>query len=297
MQLRNLRSAGLAAMVQIAGVQYLSGNTFRYTLADSNPSNDTPMFTAGSVSLSFAAGAWTDTAGAANATVTDEFTVRDGKANTSSSVSLGPLTLQGPHFGLEDFQFKPLKNSDGSLKGARITITVGLGVDHAALNFGGSSSVLSTSIDDLNGLFDVNVDISPTLEILGGGLGKFSISVGSMSLDVVDVLKAEATGVTIQYNPERDTDNDGTVSAAEQAAYDNQEILVLNSASATLSKLNLTGELGPWNSRRRHCNPGTCHSKQRIPSGIRVDAVQRRFELWFDPSAGGNPARELRTSA
>jgi len=114
------------------------------------------------------------------------------------------------------------------------------------LNFGGSSSVLSTSIDDLNGLFDVNVDISPTLDILGGGLGKFSISVGSMSLDVADVLKAEATGVTIQYNPERDTDNDGTVSAAEQAAYDNQEILSLESASVTISPLNLKGSLSPY---------------------------------------------------
>jgi hypothetical protein len=67
-----------------------------------------------------------------------------------------------------------------------------------------------------------------------------------MSLDVADVLKAEATGVTIQYNPERDTDNDGTVSAAEQAAYDNQEILSLESASVTISPLNLKGSLSPY---------------------------------------------------
>ena len=172
--------------------------------------------------------------------------MRDGKATTGSSVNLGPLKLQGPHFGLEDFQFKPLKNADGSLLGARITITVALGVDHAELNFGGSSSVLSTSIDNLDGLFDVNVDISPSLSIIGGGLGKFRIDVGSMSLDVADVLKAEASGVTIQYNPERDTNNDGTVSSAEQAAYDSQEILRLQNASVTITKLGLTGSLGPW---------------------------------------------------
>ena len=240
-----LSGAGVAEAT-ISSVEHLEGTRFRYYFVDSNPSNDVPLFTSGPISVNFAAGAWADESGATNSATTDDFTVRDGKATTGSSVNLGPLKLQGPHFGLEDFQFKPLKNADGSLKGARITITVGLGVDHAELNFGSSSSVLSTSIDDLSGLFDVNVDISPSLSIIGGGLGKFRIDVGSMSLDVEDVLKAEASGVTIQYNPERDTNNDGTVSAAEQAAYDAQEILSLQSASVTITKLDQTGSLEPW---------------------------------------------------
>ncbi|MEN9555968.1 MAG: hypothetical protein RLZZ232_2254, partial [Planctomycetota bacterium] len=240
-----LTGAGVAD-AQLSTVEHLEGNTFRYYLTDRDPSNDTPLFTAGEISMNFQAGQWEDGAGVTNAAATDSFTARDGKASTGSEVNLGPLVLQGPHFGLEDFQFKPLKNADGSLKGARITITVGLGVDHAELNFGSSSSVLSTSLDDLSGLFDVNVDISPSLSIIGGGLGKFSLGVGSMNLDVADVLKAEATGVTIQYNPERDTDNDGVVSAAEQSAYDNQVILSLESASVTITPLSLTGSLSPY---------------------------------------------------
>ncbi|MFO0534858.1 MAG: beta strand repeat-containing protein, partial [Planctomyces sp.] len=240
-----LSGSGVAEAT-ISSVEHLEGNRFRYYFVDSNPSNDVPLFTSGPISVNFSAGAWADESGVTNSATTDSFTVRDGKATTGSSVNLGPLKLQGPHFGLEDFQFKPLKNADGSLLGARITITVALGVDHAELNFGGSSSVLSTSIDNLDGLFDVNVDISPSLSIIGGGLGKFRIDVGSMSLDVADVLKAEASGVTIQYNPERDTNNDGTVSSAEQAAYDSQEILRLQNASVTITKLGLTGSLGPW---------------------------------------------------
>ncbi|MEY2726170.1 MAG: hypothetical protein RLZZ458_2037, partial [Planctomycetota bacterium] len=107
--------------VQIGSVEHLEGNKFRYYLVDSNPSNDVPMFSSGSVTVNFLAGGWADEVGATSSATTDSFTVRDGKASTSSSVKLGPLSLQGPHFALEDFQFKPLKNADGSLKGARIT--------------------------------------------------------------------------------------------------------------------------------------------------------------------------------
>lgn len=102
------------------------------------------------------------------------------------------------------------------------------------------------------------MDISPSLEILGGSPGKFQIDGGALSLDVADVLTAEASEITIQYNPEVDTDGDGTTSAEEQAAYDNQEILKLNSVSVTITPLNLTGSLSPYTSRRSHHDPGTC---------------------------------------
>ncbi|HCP10758.1 MAG TPA: hypothetical protein DIT89_00340, partial [Planctomycetaceae bacterium] len=250
-----LTGAGVAD-AQLSTVEHLSGNTFRYHLIDSNPSNEIPLFNPGAISVNFLAGRWEDTNGVTNSGTTDTFTVRDGKASTNSGVNLGPLSLQGPHFALEDFQFQPLKNADGSLKGARITITVGLGVDTASLSFGGSSSALSTTITDLAGLFDVNVDISPSLQIIGGGLGKFRVDVGSLKLNVVDVLLAEATGVTIQYNPERDTDNDGSVSAAEQTAYDNQQILVLQNASVTITKLDVTGSLRPHTRRDGTVIPG-----------------------------------------
>ncbi|MFM7057153.1 MAG: hypothetical protein ACKO2P_09565, partial [Planctomycetota bacterium] len=251
----SLTGQGVADAV-LTTVEHLDGNTFRYYLADRDTSNDTPLFLPGAINVNFLAGRWADEGGDINTAVSDSFTVRDGKANTSSGVNLGPLVLQGPHFGLEDFQFKPLKNSDGSLKGARITITVGLGVEHAALSFGGASSALSTSLDDLEGLFDVNVDISPALDIIGGGLGKFRVDVGELNLNVVDVLLARATGVTIQYNPERDTNNDGTVSSAEQAAYDAQEILRLQSASVTITKLDLTGSLSEYTRRDGSVIPG-----------------------------------------
>ncbi|MFM8474302.1 MAG: hypothetical protein ACKOEO_00710, partial [Planctomycetaceae bacterium] len=251
----SLTGGGVADAV-LTTVEHLDGNTFRYYLADRDPGNDIPLFLPGAINVNFLAGRWADDNGDVNTAVSDSFTVRDGKANTSSGVNLGPLVLEGPHFGLEDFQFKPLKNADGSLKGARITVTVGLGVEHASLSFGGSSSALSTSIDDLEGLFDVNVDISPSLEIIGGGLGKFRVDVGELNLNVVDVLLAKATGVTIQYNPERDTNNDGTVSSAEQSAYDAQEILRLQSASVTITKLDLTGSLSPYTRRDGSVIPG-----------------------------------------
>ncbi|MEN9556606.1 MAG: hypothetical protein RLZZ232_2892, partial [Planctomycetota bacterium] len=244
------------ADAQISSVQHLEGNTFRYFLTDRDTSNETLLFRPGTINVSFSAGSWADSTGATNVAATDSFTARDGKATTASSVNLGPLSLTGPYFGLEDFQFKPLKNADGSLKGARITITVGLGVENASFSFGGSSSALSTSITDLDGLFDVNVDISPSLDIIGGGMGKFRIDVGSMTLNVFDVLIAEASGVTIQYNPEKDTDGDGVVSAEEQSTYDNQEILSLQNATVTITKLDLTGSLRPYKTRSGRTIPG-----------------------------------------
>ncbi|MGV2335233.1 MAG UNVERIFIED_CONTAM: hypothetical protein LVR18_14345 [Planctomycetaceae bacterium] len=79
---------------------------------------------------------------------------------------------------------------------------------------------------------------------------------GAFSLDVADVLSAEASGITIQYNPEQDTDGDGTVSSEEQAAYDNQEILILESASVTITPLNLTGSLSPYTREDHTTIPG-----------------------------------------
>lgn len=100
------------------------------------------------------------------------------------------------------------------------------------------------------------MDISPSLEILGGSPGKFQIDGGALSLDVADVLTAEASEITIQYNPEVDTDGDGTTSAEEQAAYDNQEILKLNSVSVTITPLNLTGSLSPYTREDHTTIPG-----------------------------------------
>ncbi|MFN9036444.1 MAG: hypothetical protein ACK5YO_09130, partial [Planctomyces sp.] len=251
----NLSGSGVADAV-LTRVEHLEGNVFRYFLEDRDAGNGVPMFIPGPVNVAFRADGWRDTAGTPNTSTTDSFTIRDGKTKATSGVSIGPLVFQGPYFALEDFSFRPLKNADGSLKGARITITVGMGVQHASLDFGGSSDVLETSVTDLAGLFDVNVDINPALQIIGGGLGKFRIDVGSMKLDVLDVLKAEASGVTVQFNPEKDTDGDGTVSSSELAAYNSQEILRLESASVTLSKLNLKGDLAPYTTRDNRQIPG-----------------------------------------
>jgi hypothetical protein len=118
-------------------------------------------------------------------------------------------------------------------------------VDEASLDFGGSSSSLSTKLTGLLGTFAVNVDLGTDLKPTGGSLGKFTVDIETLELTVSDVLKANAEGIFVGWDPEKDKDGDGKISAAEQAAYDNQEIVRLNSASIEITKLKLAGACGP----------------------------------------------------
>jgi hypothetical protein len=80
----------------------------------------------------------------------------------------------------------------------------------------------------------------------GGGLGKFAIKADAFEAEVKNTLKADAHGIFIGYDPVKDKDNDGTISAEEQSAYDNQVLVSLNDASVTITKLNLEGALAPY---------------------------------------------------
>ncbi|MFM8478478.1 MAG: hypothetical protein ACKOEO_22055, partial [Planctomycetaceae bacterium] len=237
-------------------VEQLEGNTFRYHLKDRDTSNEVDLFGIGGVTVNFLPDSWMDTDGTKNVAASDSFTTRDGAATTSRSVKLGPLSLSGPYFGIEDFQFRPLKSPTGEFLGARITITVGLGVDEASLDFGGSSSSLSTKLTGLLGTFAVNVDLGTDLKPQGGSLGKFTVGIETLELTVSDVLKANAEGIFVGWDPEKDKDGNGQISAAEQAAYDSQEIVRLNSASIEITKLNLAGALRPYQRRDGTTIPG-----------------------------------------
>ena len=267
---------------ELQSVEHVDGNTYRYRLRDKNTSNELGLFQPGAVHVNFLANTWTDSAGQGNAAATADFTVRDGSAKTGDPTKLGPLTLQGPSFSLEDFQFKPLKDADGKLNGALLTITVGIGVEKAALSFGSgnqqSDSGLTVELTDLKAVFDVGITLdvpaclpnlfsNPFSCITGASFGKFRIDVGALDVSIANVLKADAHGIVIQYNPTADEDGDGTVSTAEQEAFDSQEILRLNDASVTITKINVTGSVGPYTRHDGTTIPGLLVRKNAVHFG------------------------------
>ncbi|MFN9035629.1 MAG: hypothetical protein ACK5YO_05015, partial [Planctomyces sp.] len=73
----------------LSTVEHLEGNTFRFHFSDSDPDNETPLFDSGEIQIQFLASTWADTDGDLNTADTDEFTVRDGSADSSSPTSLG----------------------------------------------------------------------------------------------------------------------------------------------------------------------------------------------------------------
>jgi hypothetical protein len=135
-------------------------------------------------------------------------------------------------------------------------VTVGLGVDEASLDFGGSSSSLTTKLTGLLGTFAINVDLGTDLKPAGSSLGKFTVGIDTLELSVKNVLKANAEGILVSWDPEKDKDGNGQISSAEQAAYDNQEIVRLNAASIEITKLNLAGALRPYKRRDGTTIPG-----------------------------------------
>ena len=149
-----LSGAGVADVEIIGTPRWLEGNTFRYELYDKNMANETSLFRPGEISVVFLAGSWTDESGVPNAPLTDTFKVNDGKASTQSDVKLGPLSLSGPYFAIEDLSFDPMF-SEGKLLGAMVTITVGLGVDSAMLAFNDSEQGITASLAKLRGAFDL----------------------------------------------------------------------------------------------------------------------------------------------
>ncbi len=161
--------------------------TLRYTFA--NPSGAT-LFQAGTVTLAIPTGV---AAGS-----TQIITIQDPPMFTSSaSVSLGPLTLQGPSFGLEDVGFK-----DGGL-----VLTIGIGLNQASFGLDGgsgsqSSSGITASLTGILGTFQLKVDV---LGLLGGKFsaspGKFTLGIKTLAVSIPDVVNISASGISVAYDP------------------------------------------------------------------------------------------------
>ena len=110
-------SGSAVADAVIDRVEKLSSTRYRYHYKDSDKSNTTPMFTAGTLQVQFAAGSWSTDSGATSPAAQLSATIRDGagKANSTSSVKRGPLSISGPKISIEDIKFNLKPATDGGL--------------------------------------------------------------------------------------------------------------------------------------------------------------------------------------
>ena len=221
--------------------------TYRYYLqatpsSGSSTTSSTGLFQNGTVTLTFAAGAFSETNGTTDVAsnvggLTQTFMVSasaSGGATTAKTISLGPLSLQGPTISVGNFGFK-----DGLLD-----MTVTVGANQAGLNFGGgssggsssggtqSSSGISVNLTGIVGTLEVQVD---ALGLLSGKFrvnvpGNFSFRVASLTVTVPNVVNVFATGIAVTYNP---------------AGPSNQTLVVIDSATISFPELNLTGTIQP----------------------------------------------------
>ncbi len=224
--------------------------TYRYFLAPSDPKYTTPMFSSGSVMLTFTAGAIrSGVAGGSaaagslqlNAASTQTFTIdpsAPGQGATSNGPkAIGPLTVQGPRIGLGDFGFK-----DGM-----VTAGITLGADRASLAFGSSATSNSTtpssqqstsgvSVDllGLSGTFYLGVDV---FGLLSGHVrvqptGKWNVRVASLTATIPDLLTLSGTGITVGYDPN---------------APAGQTLVSINTVTVTVPRFSVTGQISPYN--------------------------------------------------
>ena len=263
---------------------HLSGNTYRYYLFDKNSDNDDTKdafkgdlfrvnenFSNTKLTLNFIAGAWTDVDGnecypsTAEMIAVDGTTlvsqqtvdVRSGITTSTADIELGPLVLKSPYFNIDELQLAPPEAGNADSKWSLLS-SVTLGVDSATFKFGGSESdeKVKTEITGLLGTFTINSAISPSGDAKSSP-GKFLISVGKAKFEVKDIVKAEATGVYIGYDPLIDKNFDGTISEDEQKAFDAQEMLRVDSASIEIPKFGLTGAVGQYTRPAEAIDPRT----------------------------------------
>ncbi|MFO0878227.1 MAG: hypothetical protein U0840_12825 [Gemmataceae bacterium] len=244
-------------------VVQLDTNTFRYYLIDGNTSNTADSFkhdlfrvnenfSNTRLNLNIIANSWKDTDGVGNAATVLGIDVRSGITVTSSDVELGPLVLKGPFFNVEELQFKPLANP---ADGATLVTSVAVGVDEASLKFGGDSPKLKTGVTGLLGTFGVETVVTPAG--IAGASPRLRVRVDKVEVEIKDVVKASATGVYVTFDPLKDRDHDGIVSSDEQTAYNQQEIVRVDSASVEIPKINLTGSLNPYTRPSPGIDPNT----------------------------------------
>ncbi|HEX4525985.1 MAG TPA: VCBS repeat-containing protein, partial [Gaiellaceae bacterium] len=212
--------------------------TYRFFLKDKDTTNTLDVFQPGMVTVTFAAGAFK--ANNVNSTATKATFTLDpnapGAATGNGTITLGPLSLQGPSLALADIGFQ-----DGKL-----ILSIAIGLDHAGLNFGGTAAAssqttsgISLNLTGILGTFDLSVD---ALGILGGHFsaslpGKFSLRVASLDGHVPDVVDINASGIVVHYDPAGPAD---------------QELVRIDSASITFPKLNVRGTIRPYDTNAGH---------------------------------------------
>ncbi|MCG8549230.1 MAG: hypothetical protein MI799_02375, partial [Desulfobacterales bacterium] len=244
----------ISANFQINGAAtYLYGNTYRYYLTDLNPENDVDIFQAGEIRVAFIANSFQDQNGSKNNAETESFTLKadtQGSGSASGGIGLGPLTLESPTIGLTDMAFK-----DGKL-----ILTIGIGVDSALIQFGSnnqtqagaqqSDSGISAQLTGVLGTFDLGVDIAALLENPLAAIspsGKFTLDVGALEIEVPDVVRVQAAGISIAYDPswQAYSDDPGYVPTAEELLTEKrgQELVVIASASVEFPALNISGAI------------------------------------------------------
>ena len=263
---------------------HLSGNTYRYYLSDKNSDNDDTKdsfkgdlfrvnenFSNTKLTLNYIAGAWTDVDGNECYPSTDDMIavdgttlvsqqtvdIRSGITVTATDIDLGPLVLKSPYFNVDELQLAPPEAGNSASQWSLVS-SVTLGVDEARFKFGGSDSdeKVKTEIKGLLGAFNINSVISPSGDAQGSP-GKFLISVGSAKFEVKDIVKTEASGVYISYDPLIDKNFDGTISEDEQKAFDSQEMLRVDDASIEIPKFGLTGRVKQYTRPAEAIDPRT----------------------------------------
>jgi hypothetical protein len=211
--------------VKFGTVEQLNDNTFRYNLVDKDTSNKIDLFLPGLVTVQFIADAWKDKSDQSNVAGDPQtFTVVDGSGQATKTLSLGPLSLQNPSISINDFQFKLV---DGS---PVLLMMIGLGVSNATMAFSGGTTV---ALDGLEGAFQlaVDVDIAHPENTSVAATGAFSIHVDSLEFTIPDVLSITGSTIDVTYDPN---------------GADDQEIVVVDTLSITITPIHLTGTLGHY---------------------------------------------------
>ncbi|HND56750.1 MAG TPA: hypothetical protein PLV92_30235, partial [Pirellulaceae bacterium] len=227
-------------------------------LVDADPSNNFDLFRVNEnfsntrLTLDFIPNSWTTDDGAASPAYTLSCDVRSGVTIANADIEIGPVVMKGPFFNLEELQLLPLENP---ANGSTLLASVAVGVDEASLKFGGDSPKVKTAVTKLLGTFDIDSVVSPVGD--AASTGSFRIRADKIEVEVKDIVKAEATGIYINYDPVKDKNHDGTVSEAEQTAYNQQEIVRVDSATVTIPKINLTGALSPYTRPGLGIDPNT----------------------------------------
>ncbi|MDX6411753.1 MAG: large repetitive protein, partial [Gaiellaceae bacterium] len=263
----------------------LSPTTYRYYLTAKASADPSQLFVNGQVNVEFVARSWQVQVGTGpvqqGGVGYASFTVAGDAPGTtagSGSAPVGPLTIEGPSIGLAGTSFE---------KG-KLTLTIAIGANEASLNFGGGQggSGVTAKLTGILGTFDVQVDVMKALSSISdpAGLinafsvpGKFSLSIGTLLVDVPDVVRVTGSGIKIAYDPSYDPAKHGGKS---------QELVVVNAASIAFPLLGVEGLIEPFTDDK---GTTTTTDDTRIP-GLTVysDGFQLgTAELIFRPGGPG----------